>query len=81
MSVEYAYRRLACAILIRAARDAENSSRYSAEARRWLVREGVVLAGQLGIPAGQIRCWVNELKPIEENQREQDSYIRNTRSC
>ncbi len=62
------YRRLACAIVARAALDARNGNGHSAEARAWLERNplaGFLLDG-LGYDWQRVRRWVGKLEPLEQ---------------
>jgi len=61
-----AYRRLACAILARAVRDAQGGNGHSAEARRWLAGEGAILAERLDIPPERITRWAGGLEPLAQ---------------
>jgi len=58
-----AYRRLACAILARAGRDAAGDDPETAsEARHWLAGEGAILAEWLDIPPERVARWVAGLE-------------------
>jgi hypothetical protein len=62
------YRRLACAIVARAVRDAQAGNGSSAEARRWLVADPLAgfLFDSLGYDRQRVRRWVLELEPLEQ---------------
>ena len=61
-----AYRRLACAILARAVRDAKSGNGHSAEARHWLAGEGADLAEQLDIAPSRVAAWVDGLYTLAQ---------------
>lgn len=62
-----AYRRLACAIVARAARDAKSDNPALAHpARAWLADEGACLAEALDIPSRRVREWVDGLDPMRQ---------------
>lgn len=61
-----AYRRLACAILVRAARDARSGNGCASEARDWLAGEGADLAEQLDIAPSRVAAWVDDLRTLAQ---------------
>ena len=65
-----AYRRLAAAILLRAARDAQsNDPALASEARRWLAGPGASWAElALDIPHQQLTYWVERLPALPYEQ-------------
>jgi len=63
------YRRVAAAIMARAALDAQASDPgLAAPARRWLRTAGVDLAEQLDIPPERVTLWVAGLQPLAYEQ-------------
>jgi len=56
-----AFRRLAAAVLLRAARDARDGNGHAADARSWLADDGADLADQLGLPPERVTAWVDGL--------------------
>ena len=64
----YGHRRLAAAIVARAALDAKSGNGHSAGARLWLVSSAwcAFLLDSLGRDQGQVTAWVNELDPMQQ---------------
>jgi hypothetical protein len=58
------WRRLAAAMLKRAALDARSDGEHAAEARRWLARDGMAYAEALGLPPERVESWVAGLEPL-----------------
>ena len=63
----YHWRRLACAIVERAVRDAKSADAGRAtEARAWLASEALDFLDALDIPAERVARWVAELAPVAQ---------------
>lgn len=63
----YHWRRLACAIVERACRDAKSADAGRAtEARAWLESEAGDLLDALDIPPSRVARWVAELTPVAQ---------------
>ena len=61
----YHWRRLACAIIARAVRDAKSANAALAfEARLWLASEAGDILDALGIPPSRVARWVAGLEPL-----------------
>ena len=62
-----AYRRLACAIVERATRDASSATPSVAlEARAWLAGDAEDFLDALDLPAERVVRWVAELEPVAQ---------------
>jgi len=63
-----AYKRLACAILARAVRDAKSGNGHSTEARRWLAGDPWAgdLFDYLDIPPERVARWAVGLEPLAQ---------------
>ena len=63
----YGHRRLACAIVARAALDAKSSNPALAHpARAWLVEDGMDLAEAVGLDPDRVMAWVDGLGPMQQ---------------
>ena len=63
----YVYRRLACAIVERAVRDAKSANpALAVEARSWLASDAVDILDALNILPSRVRRWVGGLEPVAQ---------------
>ena len=61
------YRRLACAIIERAVRDAKSgNAALAVESRAWLESEAADLLDALDLDAGRVAGWVAGLTPVAQ---------------
>ena len=69
MGIEANWRRLAAAMLARAALDAQSEDpALAAPARRWLAGEGVAWAEWLGMPPERVGNWLADLPVLPWEQ-------------
>ena len=63
------WRRLAAAILVKAARDAQSDDpALAGPARRWLETKGISLAEWLDLPSEQVTSWLADLPILSWEQ-------------
>jgi hypothetical protein len=68
METDGGWRRLAAAILVRAAKDAQSRDGYAAEARYWLLSSpwAIYLMDMMELDRSLVRRWVLDLKPLRQ---------------